>query len=119
MGAAAQRHAGPGRGMLFYPEVGDEVMITFEEGDAERPYVVSLERRPPTPATGFHQHGEINGSEFAQNNIKRLVTKSGHRITMVDTPGKETISLATPTNNRLMLTENHKDTGLPARPNPH
>ena len=63
------------------------------------------------PAAGFHQPSEINGSEFARNNIKRLVTKSGHRITVVDTPGVETISVDTPTSNRLMLTESHADTG--------
>ena len=66
------------------------------------------------PASGFHQPGEINGSEFVANNIKRIVTKSGHRITLVDTPGKETISLTTPRSTRLMLTEDHQDTGRPA-----
>jgi uncharacterized protein involved in type VI secretion and phage assembly len=109
-------HAGPGRGFLFLPEKGDEVLITFEEGDVERPYVVGSAwngvHQPP--ASGFHQPGEVNGSEFAENNIKRIVTKSGHRITMVDTPGKETISLTTPRSNRVMLTENHEDTGRPA-----
>jgi type VI secretion system secreted protein VgrG len=109
-------HAGAGRGFLFLPEKGDEVMITFEEGDAERPYVVGSAwngvHQPP--ANGFHQPSEVNGSEFAANNIKRIVTKSGHRITMVDTPGSETISLTTPRSNRVMLTENHEDTGRPA-----
>ena len=109
-------HAGSGRGLLFYPEVGDEVLIAFEEGDAERPYVVgsAWNGAHQPPAAGFHQPGETNGGEFAANIIKRIVTKSGHRITMVDTPGKETISVATPTNNRLMLTERHGDTGRPA-----
>jgi type VI secretion system secreted protein VgrG len=106
-------HAGPGRGMLFLPEIGDEVLVVFEEGDAERPYVVGSAwngvHQPP--AAGFHQPGEVNGSEFARNDIKRIVTKSGHRITVVDTPGQETISLATPLRNRLMLTESHVDTG--------
>lgn len=106
-------HAGAGRGTLFLPELGDEVLVTFEEGDAERPYVVGSAwngvHQPP--ASGFHSPGEVNGSEFAKNNIKRIVTKSGHRITLVDTPGKETISIATPTSNRLMLTESHADTG--------
>ena len=100
-------------GTLFLPELGDEVLVTFEEGDSERPYVVGSAwngvHQPP--ATGFHSPGEVNGSEFAQNYIKRIVTKSGHRITLVDTPGKETISIATPTNNRIMLTESHADTG--------
>ena len=26
-------HAGAGRGTLFLPELGDEVLVTFEEGD--------------------------------------------------------------------------------------
>lgn len=109
-------HAGSGRGMLFLPEKGDEVMVAFEEGDAERPYVVGSAwngvHQPP--ANGFHQPSEINGSEFATNDIKRIVTKSGHRITIVDTPGQETLSLTTPKSSRLMLTELHDDTGRPA-----
>ena len=109
-------HAGPGRGMLFLPEKGDEVLVTFEEGDPERPYVVGSAwngvHQPP--AAGFHVPAETNGSEFVQNDIKRIVTKSGHRITLVDTPGLETISLATPTSTHLMLTENHDDTGRAA-----
>ena len=109
-------HAGPGRGFLFLPELGDEVLICFEEGDPERPYAVGSAwngvHQPPT--SGFHAPGEHNQSEFAPNNVKRLVTRSGHRITMVDTPGKETVSIATPQHNRLMLTEHHADTGRPA-----
>ncbi len=106
-------HAGASRGTLFLPELGDEVLVTFEEGDAERPFVVGSAwngvHQPPT--TGFHQPDEVNGSEFAANNIKRIVTKGGHRITLVDTPGLATISLATPTSSRLMLTESHAETG--------
>lgn len=33
-------HAGGTRGFMFMPEVGDEVLVTFEHGDAERPIVV-------------------------------------------------------------------------------
>ena len=32
--------AGNGRGIAFLPEIGDEVVVGFEEGDPERPYVV-------------------------------------------------------------------------------
>ncbi len=109
-------HAGPGRGLLFLPELGDEVLICFEEDDPERPSVVDSAwngvHQPPT--SGFHTPGEPNGAEFAGNNIKRLVTKSGHRITMVDTPGKKAVSIATPQHNRLMLIEYHMYTGRPA-----
>lgn len=106
-------HAGAGRGMLFLPELGEEVLICFEEGDVERPYAVGSlwngVHQPP--AVGFHLPDETNGSEYQKNYIKRMVTKSGHRLTVVDTPGRESISLATPDSNRILLTESHADTG--------
>ena len=109
-------NAGADRGFLFLPEVGDEVSIAFEEGDAERPYIVGSVwngvQQPPSE--GYWAPGEKNGSEFADNDIKRIVTKSGIRITMVDKPGKETITLASPSSTRLTLTENATETGRPA-----
>lgn len=36
----SQNWAGPGRGMLVVPRVGDEVLVEFEHGDARRPIVV-------------------------------------------------------------------------------
>ena len=36
----AQFWAGKNRGALFVPRVGDEVMVTYEEGDPDRPIVV-------------------------------------------------------------------------------
>ena len=47
--------AGNGYGTLFLPEIGDEVLVAFEAGDAERPYVIgalwgSGEQAPAGPA---------------------------------------------------------------------
>jgi phage baseplate assembly protein gpV len=43
--------AGPGRGTWFVPEVGDEVLVAFEGGDPQRPYVLgslwNAAARPP------------------------------------------------------------------------
>ena len=36
----ASMHAGGGRGMMFMPEKGDEVLVAFEHGDPERPIVI-------------------------------------------------------------------------------
>lgn len=46
--------------------------------------------------------------------MKRLVTKSGSRLTISDKPGEETIALATPRSSRLLLTERSDETGRPA-----
>ncbi len=109
-------HAGADRGTLLLPEVGDEVAVRFEEGDPERLYVLGSiwngVQQPPTQ--GFWEPGAANAGEFALNNIKRLVTKSGHRVSLVDTPGQETIAAATPKSNRLMMTETANETGRPA-----
>jgi uncharacterized protein involved in type VI secretion and phage assembly len=109
-------HAGAGRGTLMLPEVGDEVAIVFEGGDPERPYIVGSlwngVQQPPTQ--GYWAAGAMNGSEFAQNNIKRFVTKSGHRITAVDSAGQETLTAATPKSTRFMMTEKANETGRPA-----
>jgi type VI secretion system secreted protein VgrG len=62
--------AGNGRGIAFLPEIGDEVVLGFEEGDPERPYVV----------------GSVwNGKDLCPGpKPKRIVTKSGNQIVMDD-----------------------------------
>jgi type VI secretion system secreted protein VgrG len=76
-------HAGNGRGAMFLPEVGDEVLVAFEQGDPERPLVVGTlwngKDLPPVPAAG--------------NTAKRLVTRSGNTIQFLDDAGRETIEL--------------------------
>ncbi len=108
-------HCGASFGLAMLPEVGDEVMVAFLDGDPERPVILGSlwngVQQPPT--RGFHVPGETNGSEFAANNIKRLTTKSGIRIQFSETPGKESISLATPRSNHLLLSEQAAETGRP------
>ena len=108
-------HSGAGFGLTFMPEVGDEVLVGFLDADPERPVILGSlwNGIQQPPATGFHVPGETNGSEFAANNIKRLVTKSGNRIHLTDTPGMESISFATPRSNNFMLSEQVAETGRP------
>jgi len=62
--------AGNGRGIAFLPEVGDEVIVAFEEGDPEHPYIL----------------GSVwNGGDVSPGPTpKRIVTKSGNAIVMDD-----------------------------------
>ena len=62
--------ASPGGGIFFRPEIGDEVMVDFENGNMERPYVV--------------------GSLYSKNNTQPwqgervIVSKNGHTIRFTD-----------------------------------
>ena len=100
-------HAGADRGFYFIPEVGDEVWITFEDGDPERPRILGCAWNgvDKAPTEDFW------GGDVKPNNVKRIVTKSGHRIAIVDTPGQESISLATPNQVKILLTEKSNESG--------
>ncbi|MBI5083462.1 MAG: hypothetical protein HZB13_02545 [Acidobacteria bacterium] len=92
-------YAGQNRGIYFSPEIGDEVMVSFEFGDTNRPIIVGSMwngvERPPA--------GEVYGNEYQNNDIKRIATKSGNRLVMDDKNGRETIVLGTPHHVRVSL----------------
>jgi uncharacterized protein involved in type VI secretion and phage assembly len=81
--------AGANRGTWFIPDVGDEVLVVFEGGDARRPYVVgSLWNGKDAPPE------QMDG---AGNNYKKSITsRRDIRITLDDTEGGETLTLKTP-----------------------
>ncbi|TFG42796.1 MAG: phage tail protein [Bacteroidia bacterium] len=68
--------AGAERGMLFLPEVEDEVLVAFENGDINRPYVIGAlwngKAAPP----------ETNSD--GKNNIRKICSRSGHEIIFND-----------------------------------
>jgi len=82
--------AGPGRGFEFIPEVNDEVLVAFENGDINKPYVLgSLWNGIDKPPEASNQMVASNGKVQ-----KRIIhSPSGHRITIDDSDGKEKISI--------------------------
>ena len=100
-------HAGPGRGFMFMPEVGDEVAVAFEDGDPERPVILGSLWNGAQQAP----REEFYGSDIPANDIKRILTKSGNRVQLVDTDGKETVVVATPHSTSLKMTESYSTTG--------
>ena len=82
----ASLHTGSGRGIMFLPEIGDEVLVDFVAGDVEQPVII-----------GSLWNGKDQAPETAaKNTAKRIITKSGNTIQLLDDDGAETIELHTP-----------------------
>jgi len=76
-----QPHGGSGKGFYFIPEIKEEVLVGFEGGNAERPYIM-----------GTHYNGEASsGYETPNNDLKVMQTRSGNRIISDDSTGDVTI----------------------------
>jgi uncharacterized protein involved in type VI secretion and phage assembly len=92
--------AGNGRGAYFLPEVEDEVLVAFEHGSIDFPYVVGSlwngkDKPPESNADGMNNH-------------RTLRSRSGHVIRFVDRNGSEAIEIIDKTGkNRIVI--NSKD----------
>ena len=105
-----QPGAGKDRGAMVLPEVGDEVLVLFEQGDIRRPYVLGgLYNGVDTAPTG--RPDLIDGSSGAINR-RSLVSRRGHRIDLIDEDGRtEGITLST-TGDKLQLKMDSVDTKI-------
>ncbi len=77
--------AGGDRGFYFLPDVGDEVLVAFEHGNPNAPYVVgalwSKKNVPPAK------------NDDGKNDLHLIKSRSGHTIQLNDAVGKETIEI--------------------------
>lgn len=89
----ATLYSGNDRGILFRPEVGDEVLCTFEHGDIQYPYVLG----------GLWNGQETPPDTDSQNNIKMIMTRSGHKITFDDTQLSEKIEIESKSGHKVTL----------------
>ena len=105
-----QPGAGKNRGAMVLPEVGDEVLVVFEQGDIRRPYVLGgLYNGIDTPPTGGPTL--IDGSSGAINR-RSMVSRRGHRIDLIDEDGRtEGITLSS-TGDKLQLKLDSVDTKI-------
>lgn len=77
-------HAGQDKGFHFIPEVGDEVLVGFEGGNAERPFVMG---------TLYNANAKAEEFKTDTNDVKIIRTRSGHTIELNDTEGEEKINI--------------------------
>jgi phage protein D len=92
-GWARTVHAGAGkdRGWHVLPEVGDEVLVGFEQGAVDRPVVVGgLYNGVDTPPTG---PVPVIDSGTGQVDRRSMVSRKGHRIDLVDAANGDGIRL--------------------------
>lgn len=88
--------AGNGRGAYFLPEVDDEVLLAFEHGSIEHPYVVG------SLWNGKDQAHE-NNSDGANDN-RSIMSRSGHVVRLCDRSGDERIEIIDKTgNNKIVI----------------
>ncbi|MBL7208496.1 MAG: VgrG-related protein [Dehalococcoidia bacterium] len=89
--------AGQDRGMVFLPEVNDEVLLAFEHGDLNRPYILGGlwggVDKPP------------EGNKDGKNNIRKIRSRSGHEIIFDDNDEakKEKIEIHTKAGHKILL----------------
>jgi len=80
-------HAGKDRGWVSLPEIGDEVLVGYEQGSPDLPIALgalyNTEDTPPADAVGD------------VNNVKMFITKSGNSIVFKDKEGEEEVHLVT------------------------
>lgn len=77
--------AGNNRGFYFLPEVDDEVLIAFEQGLVEMPYIMG------SLWNGVDQPPESNAN--GENNKRTIKSRSGHIIRLDDSDGAEKIEI--------------------------
>src|SRR3954462_9032342 len=99
----AQPAAGDGRGFYWLPQVNDEVLVAFERGQTNKPYVIgSLWNGKDKPMK----------DGYTDDNTKVMIqSTSGHQIILEDKNGEETIVIADKSGKRT-LTFNVKDKKL-------
>ncbi|MEP0916883.1 phage baseplate assembly protein V [Leptolyngbya sp. DQ-M1] len=110
--------AGKQRGLYLLPEVGDEVLVAFEQGDPQFPYVLGALWNGQDKPPGTNEDGK--------NNQRLFKSRSGHTILFDDTQGEEKIVIQDKTNNNeisidsknnVIVIKSEKDVAIEAKGN--
>ena len=80
------------RGFVFIPEKGDQVLVGFELNNPSRPFV---------SGSLFHRQNGEGGK--VNNNIKSIITRSGHTIIFDDSENGESITIRDKNSNKIIL----------------
>jgi Rhs element Vgr protein len=88
-------YSGDGKGHMFTPEVGSQVLVSYEHGSADLPVVVGNVFHPE------NKQGKLYSP--TNNNLKGMQTAGGNKFVMSEVAGAQTI---------LLSNSNRKDTAI-------
>ena len=97
--------AGAQRGMYFIPEVDDEVLVAFEHGDFDHPFVV-----------GFLWNG-VDKPPDTDNKHRVIVTPGGHELRFEDDDGAKQVILKTSGGHKITLNDKSGSTTVTVKTN--
>ncbi len=102
-----QPYAGNGYGFFYSPEIGDEVLVAFIQGDMRFPIILgglfNGQDKPPTYRS-------------SDKNQKMIKTKSGHVITLDDSAGNEKIEIVDKSgDNSILIDTNNNAISITAK----
>ncbi|MGB5108017.1 MAG: phage baseplate assembly protein V [Candidatus Zixiibacteriota bacterium] len=98
----ATPYAGADRGFYFMPEIGDEVLVGFFNGDADHPVVLG---------SLWNGKDKPKGDWITDKNDKKVIyTRSGHQLVFDDTDGSEKISIIDKTGNNSIVIDSAANT---------
>lgn len=91
-----------GKGFYALPEIDDEVLIAFEQGDVNRPYIVGVlwnhKDRPPIDQEG----AAVKGSKV----VKRIIrSRLGHEIVFDDSDDSPSVVISTSNGHKITLSD--------------
>jgi uncharacterized protein involved in type VI secretion and phage assembly len=90
--------AGADAGAYFVPDIGDEVLVAFENGDIQKPRILGGSwndmKRPPKESISL------------TNSVKLIRTKSGHSIKFDDSQGSEQLSISHKNGSKIVFEAN-------------
>ncbi|KUJ95926.1 MAG: Rhs element Vgr protein, partial [Desulfonauticus sp. 38_4375] len=95
----ATPYAGSNHGMHFPLHKGTEVLITFVEGNPDRPVIAAAVPNPDTPSQVVN----------TDQTMSKITTAGGNKIHIEDKAGKQNIILHTPTQNTFIRLGAKKD----------